>query len=88
MKRIVTFVLLIFVVSGCLNSKPNISEEQAKSIVLKQHSGNIGKVETISVDHDNDEYKIKWNNKENCESGIDYIDDENGEIKKGEASIC
>jgi uncharacterized membrane protein YkoI len=87
-KKLVVFAILIFVVSGCLNPKPKISEDQARTIVIKQHSGNIGKVEIISVNHENGEYKIKWDNKENCESGTDYLDDENGEIKKGEASKC
>jgi uncharacterized membrane protein YkoI len=86
MKKLVAIAILIFV-GGCLHPKPKITEEQAKTIVIKQHSGNIGKVEIISINHENGEYKIKWTNKENCESGTDKID-ESGEIKKSEATIC
>lgn len=75
--------------SGCSTfSKPNISEEQAKSIVLENHTKHIGKVEIKSVSHKGDKYVVKWENKENCEHGTDYIDDENGKILKGETTIC
>lgn len=91
MKRIVLAysLLLILVMSGCNNfSEPKISEEEAKSIVLKDQTKHIGKVEIISVSHKGNEYIVKWENKENCENGIDYVDDQNGEITKGERTIC
>ncbi|MGN7400094.1 hypothetical protein ACTHO0_09575 [Cytobacillus praedii] len=91
MKRIVfSFSLsLILVISRCNNfSEPKISEEEAKSIVLKEHTKNIGKVEVISVRHKGNEYIVKWENKENCENGTDFIDDKDGTITKGETTIC
>ena len=77
------------VMSGCNHkAMPKISEEQAKSIVLKSHAKNIGKVEIRSVSHKGNEYIVKWENKDNCENGTDYINDENGKIINGETSIC
>ncbi|NRD76611.1 hypothetical protein HPT25_03785 [Bacillus sp. BRMEA1] len=91
MKKIVLIlcISLISVMSGCNHfSKTKISEEQAKSIVLKKHTNKLGKVVIKSVSHKDNEYIVKWGNKENCENGTDYIDDENGKLIKGEASIC
>ncbi|WNB92990.1 PepSY domain-containing protein [Bacillus sp. NEB1478] len=88
MNKIVLILLLIFAASGCDLSKSKISEEQARAIVVKHHYNNIGKIKIISVNHENGEYQIKWDNKENCESGTYYVDDKSGKIIKGEASIC
>ncbi|MFJ6266661.1 hypothetical protein [Lysinibacillus xylanilyticus] len=91
MRKIVTIlcISLIMIMSGCNHkSMPKISEEQAKSIVLKSHAKNIGKVEIKSVSHKGNEYIVKWENKDNCENGTDYINDENGKIITGETSIC
>ncbi|MGG0658539.1 PepSY domain-containing protein [Rummeliibacillus pycnus] len=91
MKRIVLiFSILSFLVIGSCNniSEPKISEEQAKSIVLKNHIKNIGEVKIISVSLKGNEYIVKWEYKENCENGTDYVDIGNGEITKSETSIC
>ena len=75
--------------TGCNNfTTPKISEDEVKSIVLKQHNKHIGKVEIISVSHKGNEYLFEWENKENCENGTDYVNDQNGEISKGETTIC
>lgn len=77
------------VMCGCnQKSMPKISEEQAKSVVLKSQAKNIGKVEIKSVSHKGNEYIVKWENKDNCENGTDYINDENGKIINAETSIC
>lgn len=80
--------VILFIVTACDNSEPFISEERAKSIVLEEHAGNKGEVKIISVSHENNEYTVKWEIAENCESGTDIVDDENGEIKRGQTSIC
>lgn len=88
MKRIILVCSLLFM-PGCNNfSEPEISEDEAQSIVLKQHTKHIGKVVIISVSHKGNEYLVQWENKENCESGTDYVNDQTGEITKGEVSIC
>lgn len=48
----------------------------------------MGEVKIISLSHKGHQYIIKWENKENCENGTDYVNDKNGKIVKGEASIC
>jgi uncharacterized membrane protein YkoI len=93
MKKITIILVLLFafLLSGCtsINSNtPEITKEEAKQIVVERHTGNIGEVKIKSVSHKNGEYIIEWENKENCESGTDYIDDENGEIKRGKNKIC
>lgn len=91
MKRIVLALslLLILVMSGCNKfSEPQITEEEAKSMVIKDHTKHIGKVEIISISHKGNEYIVKWKNKENCENGTDYVNDQNGEITNGVATIC
>ncbi|MEK5056837.1 hypothetical protein BK126_25230 [Paenibacillus sp. FSL H7-0326] len=82
-------LFLILVMSACNNfSEPKISEEEAKSIVIKENTKLIGKVEIISINHKGNKYTIKWNNKENCENGTDYVNDQNGEITTGLRTIC
>jgi protein involved in sex pheromone biosynthesis len=87
-KTIVIFVLLlIFVLSSCNSLESRITEEQAKSIVVKHHTKHIGEVEVISVTTKFNKYIIQWKNKENCEIGTDSVN-KKGEIKMIEFSIC
>ncbi|MGI8386951.1 hypothetical protein [Robertmurraya sp. P23] len=85
---VVIFVLLLFISNGCKNINPKITEEQAKSIVIEHHTNNNGTVDIISVTHKKNEYIIVWEKEENCENGIDYIDDRDGEITRGQTTIC
>lgn len=89
MKKI--FIIIVLSLSVLLNGcskEPKITEEQAKSIVIEYHTKYIGEVKIVSVTHKNNEYIVEWENKENCENGIDQVDDQNGEIIRGKASIC
>lgn len=80
---------MTLVIGACDDtSKSNLSEEQATAIVIDSHAGNIGNVEIISVNLEENKYIVKWENKENCESGTEFIDAETGEAIKGEVSIC
>ncbi|WP_409292580.1 hypothetical protein [Peribacillus sp. SCS-37] len=56
-------------------------------MVIEEHTGDIGKVEIVSVKTKFNEYIIKWKNTENCEEGTDYVKPD-GEVKNGAASIC
>ena len=85
---IIIFFLILITANGCAGLNPKITEEQAKSMVIEHHSNNIGEVEIISATHKNNKYIIAWENKENCENGIDNVNDQNGDIKMVEASIC
>lgn len=87
-KAIVIFVLLLtFLLSGCNSIDSKITEEQAKSIVVKHHTKQIGEIDIISVTTKFNKYIIKWENKKNCETGTDSVN-KKGEIKMIEASIC
>lgn len=70
-------LLLNLIVSGCGKLlEPKISEEEAKSIVLEEYSDDFGEVTILSVSYKEIKYIIEWENKENCEEGTDYIDDQ------------
>ena len=87
-KLLVLFVGAIFLLSGCSNPEAKISETEAIESVIDFHQRHIGKVELISVNHDDGRYLVEWENEENCEYGKDYVDDQNGEIEMGETTIC
>ncbi|NGM83421.1 hypothetical protein G5B47_13440 [Paenibacillus sp. 7124] len=88
------FVVIIALLSGC-QSPPKtkvvqISAEQAKSVVQQYHEKNssFGEAEITSIKHINNEYKVTWERKSNCESGTDYVNDKDGTIARSEVSIC
>ncbi|MFI8574904.1 hypothetical protein ACIGEL_04260 [Rossellomorea aquimaris] len=61
MKRILLpfSFLFLLVVSGCNSfSTPEISENEAKAILLKEHTKNIDNVEIISISHRGKEYIV------------------------------
>ena len=88
-KKITTiFIFLVFIVSGCNTVELKVTEEQAKTSVIKQHTKHIGKVKILSVDLKRNNYLVEWENEGNCEKGIDSVDGESGAIEMIEASIC
>ncbi|MCF6138299.1 hypothetical protein [Pseudalkalibacillus berkeleyi] len=87
MKKIgfsILFVFILFISNGCENSDSKISIEEVESIVIERHPG--GKI--IEVNHKRGKYVVEWENIENCESGIDHIDDQSGKFIKSIHSIC
>lgn len=84
-KFLVTGLILLILV-GCSNIEESISENQAKQLVLKQHKTNIGKPSIISIEAKNNAYYVKWENKENKESGTDKVS-KDGEVKMVQAQI-
>ncbi|MCA0149529.1 MULTISPECIES: hypothetical protein [Rossellomorea] len=78
---IITGLLLIV---GCQGIDSNLTEEQAKAIVMKHHGGTV---EIISVTKECNKCIVSWENEENCEWGKDTVNSK-GEIEKGETSIC
>ena len=79
------FISLLFVV-GCSNIEDSISQNEAKQLVLKQHNKNNGEPSVVSIEVKNNAYYIKWENKENKESGTDKVT-KDGEVKMVEAQI-
>ncbi|WP_407268576.1 hypothetical protein [Radiobacillus sp. PE A8.2] len=90
MKKILIVVLVAvsLTLGACNQPAPKISQEQAEEIILNRHAGEIGVVKISEVSHKRGKYIIEWENEENCESGTEHVDDQNGEIIKGEVSIC
>ncbi|WKA59229.1 hypothetical protein QWY16_03485 [Planococcus shenhongbingii] len=82
------WLVLLFIMGGCTNAKPQITEEQAIQTVIDFHSHQIGKMEIQEVTHANHQYFIEWTNEENCESGKAWVDDQTGEIERSEQTIC
>ncbi len=77
--------------TGCSNSKPKISQEEAKDMILKRykhaHTYQIGTIKIKSVERKNGDYIIQWENKENGEIGTDLVDENSGKITTGEYRI-
>lgn len=82
---ILFFILLLSMV-GCSNIEDSISKNEAKQLVLKQHKTNIGTPTIVSIEVKNNAYYVKWENKENKESGTDKVT-KDGEVEMVEAQI-
>lgn len=78
----------LFLLGGCSPADPTITKNEAAALVEQLHTNSIGTVDTLSIDYENGQYIFEWENKENCEWGIDYVDGQSGRIKIGEATIC
>ncbi|WP_010098874.1 hypothetical protein [Ornithinibacillus scapharcae] len=83
-KYLFIFVLILFI-TGCENSNPKISEDDAKLTALEEHSKDI---KIISISHEDGQYIVKWEIDPHFEFGAYYIDDQSGEIVEGEESRC
>ncbi|MGJ9459874.1 hypothetical protein [Oceanobacillus sp. CF4.6] len=91
MKKISFIILLFFIlylVTGCESASPKVTEEEAESIPIEHHSGEIGEVKFNSVSHKSGEHIVKWEIDADCNFGTYYIDDQSGKIVKGEETSC
>lgn len=68
---LLTFLLLF---SGYSNAEPEITESEAEAIVEQRHENSFGTVEIISISYERGRYVVEWENKGNCEWGVDYLD--------------
>ena len=64
----------LFLLSSCSTADPTITENEAAALVEQHHTNSIGTVNTLSIDYENGQYIVEWENKKNCEWGIDYVD--------------
>lgn len=78
------FILLISTSCG----SPKITEEEAITIVVERHSVGSEEVNIKSASHGFGKYKVEWEIETACEFGMDYIDDQSGEMVKGEETNC
>ncbi|KIL52769.1 putative periplasmic lipoprotein [Jeotgalibacillus campisalis] len=82
-------LVIILILSGCNSfSDPKISEDEAKRIVIENSTITIGKVEIQSISREWNKYVIRWENKDNCESGTDYVHIQSGELTEESRAIC
>lgn len=83
------FLLLsIGVSSGCIESdatNAEITEEEAKQIVLKEHKRDDNELEFTSVESEEDKYIIQWEI-EPIQKGKDSVDKKTGDLKEIESS--
>jgi uncharacterized protein YcfL len=78
--------LILFLLVGCSDISDQLSQEQAKSLVLENHQRDIGSPEIISIEIKWNAYYVEWENKENKEWGIDKVTKE-GDVEMVEATI-
>lgn len=84
--RLVLLALLLSF-TGCGSS--TITEEQAVSIVKQKHEQiSKGEISIISVKRNKNDYEVKWERKNNCESGTDYVHENGRKITHDVHSIC
>lgn len=90
MRKTSIFILLTFLLifTGCSNADPEITELEAKALVEQNHANSVGVVEIISVSYEHGQYVVEWENEENCEWGVDYVDGQSGDIEMSETTIC
>ncbi|WP_246943590.1 hypothetical protein [Bacillus pinisoli] len=82
----IVFFFSILLIS-CNNHSPELSEEEAKQLVLEHHSKSIGTVEIVSIKAESDGYRVVWKNVENCERGTDIVN-QKGEVEMVVSEIC
>lgn len=80
------FLSLIFILTACTHStNKEITEEEAKEIVINCHAGDVGDIDIVSVVTESDKYIVKWEN-EPLEEGVDSINKKTGDLKTIESS--
>lgn len=85
----VSLLMMCFLLlSGCSAADPMITEADARALVEQRHANSFGIVDIISIHYDGGQYVVEWQNKGNCEWGIDYLDGQNGDILMGGTTIC
>lgn len=87
-KTLLALVLGAVILTACTHPDPQITEEQVKEIIMKMHAATTDEVKIISVTHKRGKYIVEWENKENCESGTDHINDQDGSTIRGEVTFC
>ncbi|MFD2627812.1 hypothetical protein [Oceanobacillus kapialis] len=89
MNQLIIFVFILLIGTACTNSgSPKLTEEDAISVVTERHSREDKEVKINAVNHGSGKYKVEWEIDADCEFGTDYIDDQSGEIVRGEETNC
>ncbi|MEZ0481174.1 hypothetical protein [Planococcus sp. SSTMD024] len=72
---------------GCMQ-QPQITESEATAIIEELHTNSFGDAEVLSIEYNWGRYAVEWENRGNCEWGIDYVDGDDGQVEMKQASIC
>ena len=80
-------VMAVLLLGGCSSIQNVITEDEAKQMVVDNHLNQNGQTEIRSVELKNNKYYIEWEIKDNCERGVDSVN-QHGEIEMIDASIC
>ena len=87
--KIILILLTVFILAGCIGCtsiSDSISEEEAKQLVIENHTRDNGTVKIISIEIKRNTYIVEWENKGNAEWGIDKVT-KDGDVKMVEATI-
>jgi hypothetical protein len=77
---------MLILLIGCSNIRDFISEDDAKQLVIEEHTKNNGTPSIVQVELKNNAYYVKWEIKSNKESGTDKVT-KDGEVVMVEAQI-
>ena len=79
---------MLILLVGCSNIRDFISEDDAKQLVIAEHTNNNGanKFSIVQVEIKNNAYYVKWEIKKNKESGTDKVT-KDGKVVMVEAQI-
>jgi uncharacterized protein YcfL len=84
--KVIPILLVLFLAVGCSSISDSISEEEAKQLVIEEHTNSNGTPQIVSIHVKWNAYIVEWENKENQEWGTDKVT-KDGEVKMIEASI-
>ncbi len=84
--KVISILLLLFLAVGCSSISDSLSEEEAKQLVIEEHTNSNGTPQIVSIYIKWNAYIVEWENVENTEWGTDKVT-KDGEVKMIEASI-
>jgi hypothetical protein len=84
--KVISILLVLFLAVGCSSISDSISEEEAKQLVIEEHTNSNGTTQIVSIYVKWNAYIVEWENRENKEWGTDKVT-KDGEVKMIEASI-
>ena len=84
--KYITTALILFSLVGCSKIGDSLSKDEAKKLVIKEHTKQVGTPTIVSIKVKDNAYYVKWENIANKESGTDKVTDD-AEIKMVDAQI-
>jgi uncharacterized protein YcfL len=66
-------LLLLSLLAGCSSIEESLSTEEAKQLVIEQHTKGRGTPEIVSIEVKNNAYIVEWENKDDLKGGTDKV---------------